>query len=881
MSLKDRLKQRILLIMLCLLLLLGVGTVYFATLLERNAEMTSLALKHQIVEQTLASYLARAETEMSFIAKELMAQNYAEGQELDLLFSHHEVLFSGGLDFFYIVWKDNRIAMDPRARLFTQVSFTPLLEKALLNRWTAVFTEDDEVLLQYKKKIVSATGESLGFLYGYISLNDNLTLGNELLTSVEVTGVRLYDVTDWRVLLDEKTSNDGEQVFATLTYSFPLATAVQGDFLLEVEQREASGRKIFVLVWPLLGFIIVCLVAFNWLVNFYINKLIFVSLEQTVYRKKEAKTHFKELQPIEEQSKQYRAAIKAKGDQFDLLAESVHSAIIFCNEVAELQVLNKEAKEIFPEAERARTLFDFLPIAYHQSIQEALKGAVGRSFEMTIDRLGRIYQWRAFSYHNEYGYRGILLVGRNITKETSLMWQLDQLQPLSSAVEKQVDTQTLQGELAYLTQLPTYIKTAQFQGWLSLTLSVLDDIRTLDDEVEYCIFGDLLTQESASVMKAMSVEGNRALLEVPLSVASGTLPVDRNIRALVRLIFMMVLSNDLAERRLTMQAKANELEIVAMHDMANRSLFMWMVKALASNLGAQYKILRNNALQFNLPVAWYEQSDVSVAQETLSQERITQDKLVAWVANDYQNPELISDALQRLGCKVKKFVSADSFFTESSTIVKYDAIFIGCDQDTSGQKKMTQTLQVKHDRQALPIVWVNSVFSEVKPSEVFQLQGCPFDYSLYQILLRALERDGVMPLYQPNTESSWLMVGGSRVTKAIWYNELERQHIATQWLTDLSSYDLVLPYHPEAVIVLLTPQSNDLLTELITAFPKVSIFTIQDWQHRPDNVALVRLQSPHSDEQINHFIRSIHERNRANWRNGRGSGSHQAVDGES
>lgn len=853
-SLKDRLKQALLFMTASLMALIVLGALYFTSTYDRSSAEQTLRLKHKIVEQTLASYLVRAESEMSFIVQDLAVRNYDLSQALDLLFSHHDILFTGGLDFFYIDWKDDFHAMDPRARLFTQADFQPLLAEGQISRWVSVVTEDDATLLMYKKKILSSDMESLGFLYGFISLSDNLTLGNELLSSAQVMAVRLLEESNNRLLLEETSSDTNDPSVPMLSYAFPLDSAVQGAFRLEIEQAENLLSDSLRVALPWLLFVALSLLAFYWLLNIYIKKLLFVPLEKTIYQRESTLPLFDELQPIQEQSNHYRASIKAKDDQFNLLSESVHSAIIFSNEVAELQVLNTEAKEIFPEAERSRTVFDFLPISCHQIIQEALKGAVGRNFELTIDRLGRIYQWKVFSYHNEFGYRGILLVGRNVTLETSLKWQLDQLQPLSNAIEKKVDAQALQQELEYLTQLPSTIQTQQFQGWLSLTLSILEDIGRPEDMVREVVLGNELIAESAKVMTAMGVEANRALLDITLPVSLKIIEVDNKVAALLRLLFMMVMSNDMAERRLSIQMKGNELEFVAMHDMATRELFIWMIKTLASHLGAQYKILRNNALQFNLPVVCLEQDHTSMSS---LEDQGTTGKLVAWIANDYPNSAFIHAALVRLGCKVKDFVSADSFFTQSTTIVKFDAILIGCDQDLEGQHKMTKALQVKHDRTNLPIVWVNSTPLQTPDEQVFHLFGCPFDYSLHQVLVQALQCDGIMPVYHPERGPSWIMVGGSRVTKAIWYSELEAQQITTQWLSDLSSFDLVLPYHSDAVIVLLEPQSSILLAQLHKRFPEARLFTIQDWQDKPDTVTLCKVSSPYSGEKIKQFVRRV------------------------
>ena len=851
-SLQNRLRLKVFLLACAVFFAVTLMTLYFIEVLNQASAEKNLALKHRVVEQAFNGYLARAEDEMKFISQDLSLNNYAAGHELDLLFSHHEVLFFGGLDFFYIEWKNGKHAVDPRARLFTKVDLESVLNKGLINRWASIVTKDNSILLMFKKKLIGADQENVGFIYGFISLNDNLTLANELLESAQVSAVRIRDNKHDRVLLEEhKVGVDLSGT--TLHSSLPLVSPIQADWQLEIMQKHVISSAVITSALPLIigiGAVLLC----SWFLLFrQVNRLIFQPLESIIYRNEDELLPYRELQPIQLQSQQYKAFIEAKEQRFKLLTESIHSAIIFCTEVAAVELINEEARTLFPDADKARTLFDFMPISCHQSIQEALKGEVGVSFELTLNNLGRIYQWQAYAFKNESDYRGLLLVGLDVTQETSLSWQLKQLQPLSFALQKKADTDVILNELTYLSLLPGHIDSKHLQGWLGLIISVVDDIASTDNELSYLPIGDVFCEESARVMVAMGVEANRTLLDCSVEAGAKTIAVDTHFRALVRVLFMMVMSNDMAERRLTVRFDELGLELVAMHDMTFRPLFHWMIKMLLSSLGGQQKTLQNNATYIHLAI---DEMESKAAFQSL-----LQGKVVAWVANDYPSSSAIKAALVRLGVKVEDFVSTDSFFTQSSSVMKLDAVIIGCDKDITAQADMTRALQLKYNREDLPIVWLNSTLPVEVDPHVFTMQGCSFDYNLHQVLIKACALEGIIPAYSDDQTISWVMVGGSRITKAIWYTELEKYGVTTQWLTDLSNYNVVLAYHPDAVVVLLEPQPRELLLSISEEFPQSRFFSVQRWPEMPDNVALFEMTLPYSGDQIRLFAQEVTQQN--------------------
>lgn len=844
-SLYRTLRQRSFLILLSAFLAISVCLLVFIELLNQSSVEKNLTLKHQIVENTFSNYLVRAEGEMRFIGQNLAFAVYEPDRELDMLFSHHDVLFRGGLDFFYIDWLKAKPSMDPRARLFTKTDFSSLLKKGFIHRWVPVLTKDNAILLMRKQSIISVDQEITGFLYGFISLNDNLTLANELLDSADLSSIQIVDLTKNQVLLRE-SRDIVDSPNSVLGSRLPLRSAVYADLELEISQKHSVLSDALLSALFFLALLICILIVCYWVLLRIIKTSVFSPINAIVSGH-HPPLHFIELKPIQNLSFECKTSLEAKERRFSLLTESVGSAVIFCNEVAEVELINTEASSLFPSAGRSRTLFDFMPIASHQSIQEALKGGIGITFDLTMGVLGLIYHWRVYPFENESRYRGVLLVGQNITQESSLTWQLAQLTPLSSAIEKKVDTDAILNELNYLSALPSSVNANQLQGWLHLITQVLGEIGDEESEVSFVSLGDIICQESARVMSEMGGDANRAVIDCSVESSVKVVAADKNVRNLIRVLFMMVMSNDIAERRLSIAFDGAELELTTFNDRAIRPLFNWVINMLITPLHGQQKVLQNHTLKLNIKIKEQESSSLICLSG----------KVVAWLVNDYHGAEAVTESLIRLGLRVEQYASNDSFFTGSGEVPKFDAVLIGCDKDIEAQSEMTRALKLKYNREDLPIVWLNNALRVDVDPHVVSLQGCVFDYSLYQVLERPCSLEGMMTSQLSTQGRFWLMIGGSRVAKAVWYNELERANVTTQWLTDLSHYYAALSYHTDTTVVLLEPQPTELLRTIQSAFPRVRFFSLQRWPEMPDNVALFEMAWPYSGDQIKAFTQNV------------------------
>lgn len=838
-SLQSRAFYKIIWLFVLIFIVIALASILAIRDETRHDAKRNLQVRTQVVEQVFNDYLTRAEYEMGYISQDLVLGDYQPGNELEMLFSHHEVLFFGGLDFFYIDWSHRSSATDPRARIYTQESLPELLSIGQINRWVKVVTKDDAILLMYKKKLVSKGRILQGYLYGFVSLNNNLALSSELLDGANADLVSLYDKHLGRVLLKESRV-DFDASDSVVSISSDLVTHVYGSQLLLNITKRMPISDSMVSAW-----IRVLLFSFFMLIGLYValvllmKRLIFTPLNIIAQYPESEQVVFSELQPIQAKSLQYRSYLNAKESRFQLLLESTYSAIIFCNEMADVKKINREAMRLFPRYEHTRTVFDFMPITCHQAIQDALKDGVGITFELTISHINRIYDWQIYSFTNENAFRSIVLIGRDVTQERRLSWQLEQLKPSSLDLSQRLDIDVLLGEMAFLSKLPTHYPQGYLQGWLGLILVTLEEMQTKVNTVELETIGNILHRESVYVMNRLGFNIADMSIDCPVSSGATVISADIYLTSLLRLTLMMAVADAMPEKSISIRFDGGVLEIIVSNDMALRPFFHWISMLVMKQPGGQVHS-GTKALRIQIPFEMYSKERVS----------LSNDLVVAWVVNDYPDPDKIQTSLERLGIQVDVYFSSDSFFMQASSTAHFDAVIIGCDKELDDQCRMTKDLEAHYHRTDLPIIWLNTYLEKAIEFDVLSVCGCVFDYSLHQAILLATKRLAIIPTQQAEQEAFWVVVGGTRVMRAIWYTELEQQYIASQWLADLSDYREVLSYHPAAVVVLLEPHSKTLLTRIQSDYPQVSLVAVQEWPSCPANVSVFEMTLPYSGEQI-------------------------------
>lgn len=346
-SLKKRLQQQYLIILSCVFLLLSTAALYFDSSQAEARAKLQLNLSHQAVEQAFNTYLTRAEYEVNFIAQDISLRSKHNLGTLERLFRNHDILFLGGLDFFSIIWQDGSQAIDPRSRLYTRASLDNLTQGAKIDQWSSVQTADNASLLVFKKQLVSEQKEVLGTLFGYVSLNENLTLASELIGNANTDGLRILNSpSDSQAILEEYAGDFDIDSLAFRSIQ-PLGVDADIAIFLEVGQSREKDLSNFsdVLVLLLSGLFLLVLLYFS------ANKYIEIKVLQPLSALRAGGRNpipFVELGPLQQQYLVHQKRLEADKRRFQALLELNNRAVIFCSEIAEVTILNKESKRLFP-----------------------------------------------------------------------------------------------------------------------------------------------------------------------------------------------------------------------------------------------------------------------------------------------------------------------------------------------------------------------------------------------------------------------------------------------------------------------------------------------------------------------------------------------------
>ncbi|MEO9654287.1 hypothetical protein [Marinomonas sp.] len=835
-SLKKRLQQLFVCLFCAVFVVALGGALYFVNAQNKALIEQKLNLSHAAVEQAFNAYLVRSEFEMSFISQDLILGDYESGRELEMLFGHHEILFFGGLDFFYIEWSDGRQSIDPRARLFTKVDLSSLIVPTEISQWVKRTTSDGASLMIYKKKIVSKENENVGFLYGFISLNANLTLAYELYVSAQADMVRIYDQASGQVVLEEH-ANDFEPDSSLLRSTQVIKTPVQAQLQLELSQQGSlTGNVLSKSILPMV--VIVCvLLGLFFILLMGARHFIFTPLKR-VQKASPNNLPFNEFAPIQQQNSHYRALIEGKDRRFHVLLEASDNVIIFCSEVAEIEMMNGQAKSLFPDHRRAKTVFDFMPIHCHQPIQDALKGASDIAFELTFQDIGQIYHWQVMSFRNEYAYRGLLLIGTNMTHEMRLTWQLEQLDPNSDFMQSRAEGSALLAEMDYLSSPSFYGSGSELQGWLMLLVSVFECLKSETGQEEMRPLGDLLSEESVFVSSALKISSVSTSLTCSAKTGMQLVPNSGCLRSLIRVVLMTCY---VLNKSVSVEYEVNQLVLKISGDVNARPLIAWLIQTLLDKLDGS---LQETSTGLHL--------DLGLPRIGTGAEPVSLPLVVAWVALDYPHEEAIQAMLDKLGARVEFYMDADSFFTQSIMVERFDVVIIGCLHEGVAQQKMTQSLQEQYGSESLPLLWLNSHSERAYPeAEILTLSGGIFEYYLYQGLREVSLKDSIYPSVFGEQDSAWVVVGGSRVSRAIWFSGLELRSIPSHCLESLSATTTLLSYNSDTVMVLLEPQDKKLIENIQLHYPNVRLVAVQKWpQGIPGSVQLFEMNMPYSSEQI-------------------------------
>lgn len=801
--------------------------------------LSRLSIRHLAVVQAFQSYLNRAEYELSSTAQVLSARTLAPGKELNTLFSNHDEFLFGGLDFFYVEWQNAPPIVDPRARLFTQEPIAKLVRAGRIGRWSVYKTSEGAVLLLYKKNLIAEEGQLLGYLYGFVSLNDNLTLANTLLDSGSLDQVRLLSHEGEKLLEEKALRFEAEP--DVLRFSAPIVLAAdQNPFVLQIV-KEDEHDGLFYRYFSYITILIAAGLAISYFAIVAINKrLTFKALQQLAMNLNTPEVvSYVELEKIKDKAAEHNAYLNTQVRKLDMLVDITHCAIIYCDEVAGVQRINDRAKALFPEAERARTVFDFLPVSCHQPIQKVLKGEVGLKFELSSPKANSIFTWQLYPYVTESNYRGVVLIGRDATKEMQLEWQLSQLQPNLSKSATAVEVQLILNEFGYLVDHTEKYSQEYVRAWQCKLLKALNALLSTAEDAESKAFGEVLND---ALLNTPCDHGTHGLLQIDcgLSTALKQSEWSSDLKWLLSSLIMMVYASELVEeKRLSIRTVGSQLMMQVSGIGASRPVYSWLARSFAERLGVECKQIKNNVWSVNFPFLHEGESLMELPDRTE----------VVWIANESRNASSVIDLLEKLGVLVHRFSSSDSFFTELGDLEKVDALLIGVHRWQDDTMELSKVLQGKLGYSPLPIGWIGS---EVEAMERDYIGGCLHEYRLAGLLKELFSRAPMQFSGVVAEESGWLVVGGSGVSRAIVHAELSVRGVVPHLIPSLEGYRMLLRHQKVSVVILLDAEEEGLLRNLTNEFPDILVVCGRNRQVA--NTHEFSLEKPYRQEQIGALV---------------------------
>lgn len=805
-----------------------------------------LNIYHMAVDQVFNSYLQQAEYELNSAAQLLLFnQNKPQPEPvLDIILHQHTKFLLGGLDFFYLKWADGTHVIDPKSHLFTNDSYLNITEVSTIGGWSLKKTTDDKNLLVFKKSLSMTSGEWRGYLYGYIVLEENLSLLNALLNKTELDAVKLFS-SDQELLLSGVRDGVSESSLYFYSGDIQLSKS-ESIYSLHIAKKALENTSI----WTDYFFWIAALVAMLLLIYFvFLNAFqrtissILTTVEKELHLAKDSS--FYEIQPLQKRLNQKFHSLQSQLRSFDLLMSATDSIIIFCDEVACVQKVNPQAIDIFPECSQSRTVFDFMPVECHLSIQQALKGEVGIHFSTTLANTKKIYYWRLFPYAMDSNYQGLALIGRDVTDIQQLEWQLTELQEY--VPENSIETSLILDELDYVLADTDNSFSTEKDNWLKSLSHCLNKLMAPSTQLEHAMpLGEFLNQ-CLTITPCHFQNMSYVQIDCPINSANIQNAWLSDTGLLINALLMMAhSSNAVGKKFLSINILDNQLKVEAIGVNAPRPIFNALVYAVAARLGVDCKLVSSNHLVATYPLLLNSPS-MPMHPKKLK---------VAWIKNDYMLPALIVEMLENLGHEVHTFSSSESFFSEVSQLTVIDALLIGyCEQQPIWHQLPT-ILKSRLQRTSLPVGWIGP---DKKPpvDELLNYFGCVHEYGLSKFLATLTKYESIDLQASLLDEDSWLISGGSSVSRTILYEELLHFSVKSHLIDTPSEHHHLFANNTIKVLLLLDESGETEAKALQAQFPNLIVISVSQGTTKHGGIEAYPLDKPYRQTQIQSLIEFV------------------------
>lgn len=792
-------------------------------------DYASAALQHRVqaLRMSFSAYLDRANFEVKYLSEQV-----GDGESLDALFQLHDVLFFGGLDFFYIETADGQVMEDPRVRLYTQDAFVNLISSAPIDTWHHITSTDQGELLVYKKPLENnPDGLGRGFFYGFISLNNNLALASDLITSAGADYLRINDVLGKSLLVEKLSSFDEGTDYIRHETIVSLPSLVEK---FSVEVRYARPLLESFSRWVLVGCltVIVAMTILFWLVMLYAQRIMFMPIAGLPALGRLETLSFQEFEPLMAQMNHFQVLLKVRDQHLELLLNSLQSAILFCDESARVTSLNDEAKSVFPNFEHAKTVFDMTPIGCHQSIQRALKGEYGGGFELELSEQNKVYEFETHTFVNEYGFRSVMLVGKDVSEVRRLRWNLTQRFPRHALDRPQPPYSLLIDELVcqstWLTQQPQAASM-----WFFAINELLGEISEAGEpEAVLMSLGQMVCEQQDTLEQRLLLDAKQCQFKIELSLEDAVKQFawTQDHRALISIALMHCYHSSISGRYIDVGWDKNGLVIKVYGAEDTTPALDWLRKEYPKVVKGRFEQSPGGRIQLT----------AALAPDSIVEALPTEAKRVAFIKNEYAESNRVVDALASAHLKVDTFSSFSEFFGASTSYRHcYDAMLVAMG-DAGLAVENVKKLRASSGRDTLPIIYVTTdKQSHLDDSNVLLThQLMPYRLAAQ---VAALEEQAPINLGEWAThETNFIIVGGSDISQVIWQSELSVNDFIARREKDVASLVSILRHtNPVVILVLDKETARKALKLHLVKLMNTKWFVLEDFLERPDTMPFI------------------------------------------
>ncbi|WP_425642389.1 hypothetical protein ACPUEK_03840 [Marinomonas gallaica] len=829
-SLRKRFSRKVLIpfILGALVLCSAVWVMDYYT--QRGHSLASLHQRTQTLSMSFSAYLDRANFEVKYLSEQVN-----DGETIDGLFQLHDVLFFGGLDFFYVVLENGQVMEDPRVRLYTQDTPDSLIQGAQINAWRHVSSSDRGEMLVFKKSLGSnSVGQSQGFFYGFISLNNNLALASDLITSADADFIRIKDLVG-NVLLVEKQRSFSDDIPYITHDSILSIPELEDNLTVELRFARPLTESFSGVVMIGCAVVLICFLLMYWLIQFYAQRVMFVPITGLPALGREGAMDFLEFQPLLAQMNRFQVQLKVREQHLELLSNSLQSAILFCDESSRVTNMNKEAKGLFPSYQFASTVFDMTPIACHQPIQRALKGEYGGGFELEFPESDRVYDFNTYSFINEHGFRSVMLVGRDVSEIRRLRWHLTHRFPQHTLDRPHPPSQLILQELA---SCKDHLETSPQSTvrWLNVIGDLLTKISHLDSAASKKMpLGELVVQVQDELDLSLVPSSKQQDFSVELSLSDAQLVAEwtQDHRSMLMVAFLLCINSSISGRYIHIGWEKNSLVIKLFGLEEMTPALQWLSHEYPKLVKG--RVDASDASRFVMMATLMPEAQHDRSLNVIGKHAVL-------VKNDYTESNRLLELLKSIGMRVEVYSSFAEFFGAGTPYrTKYDVMFVGVG-DIELAKSGVDKLLTSSRSQALPVIHVGNHRSDELPGETMLAhQLMPFRLASMVVALGAASKISLGDWATHAT--NFIITGGTHISQVIWQSELNASGFVARREVDIINLMSVLRHHSPVVVVVLDKATAQLAMKYhLEHLGNTKWIVLEDFLDRPDTMRFIDVE---------------------------------------